>query len=91
MEPGQSEGRCDMGTGVFLLVVGAILAFAVKDDVPGINLTITGLILMIAGAALVAHSRYSGEREKRVTLREESPDEDRPRVIEEIIKERHKD
>ena len=80
-----------MGTGVFLLVVGAILAFAVKDDVPGINLAITGLILMIAGAAIVAHSRYAGEREKRVTLREQSPGEDGPRVIEEIIMERHKD
>ena len=80
-----------MGTGVFLLVVGAILAFAVKDGVPGINLTITGLILMIAGAGLVAHSRYSGEREKRVTLREDSPDADQPRVVQEIIKERHKD
>jgi membrane protein implicated in regulation of membrane protease activity len=80
-----------MGTGVFLLVVGAILAFAVKDDLPGINLGITGVILMIAGAALVAHSRYADEREKRVTLREESPDSDQPRVIEEVIKERHKD
>jgi hypothetical protein len=80
-----------MGTGVFLLVVGAILTFAVKDGVPGINLAVTGWILMIAGAGLVAHARYSGEREKRITLREDSPEADRPRVIEEVIKERHKD
>jgi membrane protein implicated in regulation of membrane protease activity len=80
-----------MGTGVFLLVVGAILAFAVKDGIPGISLPVTGLILMIAGAALVVHSRYSGEREKRIIRREDSPGEDGPRVIEEIVKERHKD
>jgi len=80
-----------MGTGVFLLVVGAILAFAVKDGIPGISLPVTGLILMIAGAGLVAHSRYSGEREKRITRREDSPDLDHPRVVEEVIKERHKD
>jgi membrane protein implicated in regulation of membrane protease activity len=80
-----------MGTGVFLLVVGAILAFAVRDDVPGINLPITGLILMIAGAGLVAHARYSGEREKRVTLRENLPGNDETRVVEETIQERHKD
>jgi membrane-bound ClpP family serine protease len=80
-----------MGTGIFLLVIGAILAFAVKDDVPGINLGITGVILMIAGAAILAHSRYSDEREKRVTLREEGPDLPEAHVVEETVKERHKD
>ena len=80
-----------MGTGVFLLVVGAILAFAVKDGIPGISLPVTGLILMIAGAALVVHSRYSGEREKRIIRREDSPEAGHPRVIEEVVKERHKD
>ena len=80
-----------MGTGIFLLVIGAILAFAVKDGVPGINLGITGVILMVAGAAIVAHARYSGEREKRVTIREEGPDATQPHVIEEVVKERYKD
>jgi membrane protein implicated in regulation of membrane protease activity len=80
-----------MGTGIFLLVIGAILAFAVKDGVPGINLGVTGVILMIAGAAIVVHARYSDEREKRVTLREEGPDLPEAHVVEEIVKERHKD
>ena len=80
-----------MGTGVFLLVIGAILAFAVKDDVPGINLGVTGVILMIAGAGLVVHARYADEREKRVTLREQGPDLPEAHVVEEIVKERHKD
>jgi membrane protein implicated in regulation of membrane protease activity len=80
-----------MGTGVFLLIIGAILAFAVKDDVPGINLAVTGVILMIAGAAIVAHARYSGETEKHVTLTEQDPDSSQPHVIHEVVKERHKD
>jgi hypothetical protein len=40
-----------LGAGIFLLVVGAILAFAINVDVPGIDLTTVGYILMIAGAA----------------------------------------
>ena len=78
-----------MGTGVFLMVVGAILAFAVDDDVPNINLGVTGLILMIAGAVVIAHARYNEQREKVVTLREESEDpHTAPRVVEEVVRER---
>ncbi len=39
-----------LGAGIFLLVVGAILAFAVNLEVPGIDLVTVGYILMIAGA-----------------------------------------
>ncbi len=39
-----------LGAGIFLLAVGAILAFAVNVEVPGIDLTTVGYILMIAGA-----------------------------------------
>ena len=78
-----------MGTGVFLMVVGAILAFAVDDNVPHINLGVTGLILMIAGAAVIAHARYNEQREKVVTVREESQDPDTaPHVVEEVVRER---
>lgn len=38
-----------IGASVFLLAVGAILAFAVNATVPNANLDIIGLILMIAG------------------------------------------
>ncbi|AKT52558.1 DUF6458 family protein [Arsenicicoccus sp. oral taxon 190] len=37
------------GLGIFLLVVGAILKFAVKDSVQGVDLEMIGLILMGAG------------------------------------------
>lgn len=38
-----------IGVSVFLLAVGAILAFAVDASVPNANLDTIGLILMIAG------------------------------------------
>jgi hypothetical protein len=38
------------GTSIFLIAVGAILAFAVEVDVEGFNLDAVGVILMIVGA-----------------------------------------
>jgi hypothetical protein len=39
-----------MGIGIALLVIGAILSFAVKDSVPGVDLSVVGYICMGAGA-----------------------------------------
>jgi hypothetical protein len=39
-----------LGTGIFLLAVGAILAFAVQAQVSGVDLKVVGWILMAAGA-----------------------------------------
>jgi len=41
-----------IGFGIFLVVLGAILSFAVQDGINGIDLTMVGYILM-AGGALV--------------------------------------
>ena len=38
-----------IGGALFLLAVGAILKFAVKDSIEDIDLTTVGLILMIVG------------------------------------------
>jgi cation transporter-like permease len=38
-----------IGTSIFLLAVGAILAFAVTDAISGVDLTVVGYILMAAG------------------------------------------
>lgn len=38
-----------IGLGIFLLVVGAILSFAVSSAVDGVNLVMIGYILMAAG------------------------------------------
>jgi membrane-bound ClpP family serine protease len=55
-----------LGLGIFLFVVGAILAFAVDLTVPGIDLRMIGYILLgagiiviIIGIALLARGRQS--------------------------------
>jgi hypothetical protein len=40
-----------IGVGILLMVVGAILTFAVNATVDGLNLDVVGWILMLAGAA----------------------------------------
>ena len=39
-----------IGTSVFLLAIGAILAFAVEVETEGFNIEMVGVILMIVGA-----------------------------------------
>ena len=39
-----------MGTSIFLIAIGAILAFAVEVEAEGVNLNTIGLILLIVGA-----------------------------------------
>lgn len=63
-----------MGAGVFLAVLGAILTFAVRVDAPGINLKVVGVILMVAGGAVIAYARR-GSRHERVITRVENPDD----------------
>jgi membrane protein implicated in regulation of membrane protease activity len=87
-----SEGVAIVGPGLFLLVLGALLTFAVKDDVPGINLGVAGLILMIAGGAVIAHARATAQKERVVERHEESSDPDTPtHVVREIEKQRRTD
>jgi len=40
-----------IGVGIFLIVVGAIMTFALDAKLAGINLDVVGWILMLAGAA----------------------------------------
>jgi hypothetical protein len=42
-----------LGSGIFLLVVGAILAFAVQTDVSGVDLQVIGWICMGAGGLAI--------------------------------------
>lgn len=39
-----------MGTSIFLIAIGAILAFAINVETEGVNLNTIGLILLIVGA-----------------------------------------
>ncbi|MFN8099943.1 MAG: DUF6458 family protein [Dermatophilaceae bacterium] len=45
-----------IGLGIFLLVVGAIMSFAVKDSISGVDLVMVGYICMGAGALAIVLS-----------------------------------
>jgi membrane protein implicated in regulation of membrane protease activity len=45
-----------IGVGIFLMVLGAILAFAVETDVPGVNVHALGVILLLIGLVAVCYS-----------------------------------
>ena len=56
-----------IGVSVFLLAVGAILAFAIEVTADGVNLNTVGVILMVVGAiglfaSLVLASSLTGRR-----------------------------
>ncbi|GHS84886.1 hypothetical protein AGMMS50218_00990 [Actinomycetota bacterium] len=63
-----------VGLGVFLLVVGAVLAFAVDASVAGIDLTAVGWILMAGGLLAIilslALTRRTGYSSRRVSTRD---------------------
>ena len=57
-------------TGLALLAVGAILTFAVHAAIPGVNLQVAGLIIMLTGAAgLFVPARTAGWLRRRIVLR----------------------
>lgn len=60
-----------IGGSIALIVVGAILAFAVEFDLAGININVVGYILIIAGivGAIFAAVTYSNRRREVVRER----------------------
>ncbi len=56
-----------MGPGITLIVLGAILAFAVRTDASVVDLQTVGLIFMLAGAAIIAYYRRENRRKEVVT------------------------
>lgn len=68
-----------IGVSVFLLAVGAILAFAVDVTVSGLDLDTVGVILMIVGAIgllisalfLSGFSSYGRRADRETVVREE--------------------
>jgi hypothetical protein len=62
-----------IGISIFLLAVGAILAFAVDAVAEGVNLEAVGVILMIVGGIGLLYSLVFANawgRRERVTTRE---------------------
>jgi hypothetical protein len=59
-----------LGTAIVLLALGAILTFALRVDVSGIDLQVVGWILMIAGAlGIVLEVAVWGPRQRRRVTR----------------------
>jgi len=58
-----------IGLGIVLLVVGAILYWAVEVDIPGISDNTLGIILMVVGAlAIVLALVINQQRTRRTTV-----------------------
>ncbi|MFZ0140371.1 MAG: DUF6458 family protein [Aeromicrobium sp.] len=54
------------GGAIAMIAVGAILSFAVRDAVPGVNLTAVGYILMVVGAlGIVLNLTMASRRDAR--------------------------
>ncbi len=59
-----------IGTGIFLMVVGAVLTFALNASVDAVNLAAVGWICMIAGAAAILISLIVNAQSRNTTHRE---------------------
>jgi hypothetical protein len=90
-----------IGVGIFLMVLGAILAFAVEATTPGINVHTLGIILLLTGLIAVLYSllfwsNLSPWGRRSVARRRTVVVEERPvRVVEErpveVVEERRLD
>ncbi|WP_084106467.1 DUF6458 family protein [Demequina sp. NBRC 110056] len=68
-----------IGTGIFLIAVGAILAFALNESVDAINLYLVGWILMGAGVlAVIISLVVNAQNRKRTTVTEQRVDRGAP-------------
>lgn len=61
-----------IGSGIFLIALGAILAFALNESVDAIDLVLVGWILMGAGVlAIIISLIVSAQSRKRTTVTEQ--------------------
>lgn len=63
--PVHLEVLMSIGLGVFLVALGAILSFAVRDSLPGVDLVMVGYICMAAGVATVILSFVLANQRRR--------------------------
>jgi membrane protein implicated in regulation of membrane protease activity len=92
------DGEMSIGVGIFLMVLGAVLAFAVEATTSGINVNTLGIILLLIGLVAVLYSllfwsNLSLRGRRRTVARRRTVVEERPvEVIEErpveVIEER---
>jgi membrane-bound ClpP family serine protease len=77
------------GVGIFLMVLGAIMAFAMEATNPGINVNTLGIILLLIGLVVALYSlllwrNLSPWGRRRIVVRRRTVVEERPvEVVEE--------
>ncbi|MFW2512750.1 DUF6458 family protein [Demequina sp. SO4-13] len=59
-----------IGSGIFLIALGAIMAFALNESVEAVDLQLVGIILMIAGAIGIIISLILNRQRANTTHRE---------------------
>ena len=59
-----------LGTGIFLIVLGAILAFAVRDSWEVLDLTVVGYICLLAGVLAIILTLVLNNQRRNTTHRE---------------------
>jgi hypothetical protein len=62
-----------IGGSLFLIAVGAILKFAISDQVNGVNLGVIGIILMVVGAVGLIISLIWMSTRRRTDVIEHGP------------------
>ncbi len=67
-----------MGPGIVLIILGAVLTFAVRGDTNFVNLHVVGIIFLIAGGVLVYFGRNGGTRARTITRVEDLSDPAKP-------------
>jgi membrane protein implicated in regulation of membrane protease activity len=78
-----------IGVGVFLLVLGAVMAFAMEATTPGVNVNVLGVILLLIGLVVVLYSLLLWRNllpwgRRRIVVRRRTVVEERPvEVVEE--------
>jgi hypothetical protein len=78
-----------IGVGIFLMVLGAIMAFAMEATTPGINVNVLGIILLLIGLVVVLYSlllwrNLSPWSRRSIVVRRRTVVEERPvEVVEE--------
>ncbi|HWS33222.1 MAG TPA: DUF6458 family protein [Actinoplanes sp.] len=63
-----------IGASIFLIALGAILAFAVEADISGLDIGVIGWILMLAGfAGLIITLAFWSKSRRTVVTRQQQP------------------
>jgi hypothetical protein len=75
---GQQAEGAGVGAGLTLVVLGAILTFAVRADSEVVDLQVVGLILMLAGVAVMVHAKRTIVQESVVTEVEQDGEAQEP-------------